>query len=515
MKTQVALLRTTKMILFSLVALVLALTPLQSAGAEGLITATTPNRTIRFPAKALNFPNTFPTITQTATGLRWKSSFGIPAYLMVAKPNDWDGTSDVILNLYFQTTTSASGNVRFFIRPSSFNAGDTYGPASSLSGAPVAVSGINKINRQSLTIPASLFGSKSLWVITIQREGPAPDGTETYTDDVILLSVELGYSGQEPALKNVSMPANALNYLPDGTNLIQAPDGIDWSWNSSIGAYITLPKPADWDGATPVSLRLFFFSTTSTAGTVNFFIRPRSFDPGEQWHDVVGISAASASTSSSLQINTVTIPIPPESFGSKALWDITLQRSTTGTTYPDPVALMAFELSYTRKTAPGSEQGLTANSINYDAASPIITQSPYGVNWKWTSNNGAFIIIPRPTEWNGSSPVKVKFYFMTSVASAGNVDFFIRPRSYNPGDTFLVDALSVANAPAAVSLANQIQVQEISVPAAQIGGKDLWVITVQRTGTTPGGGETYTNDVRLMAVNIDFTSTIYLPFIKR
>ena len=60
MKTQVALLRTTKVILFSLVALVLALTPLQYAGAEGLITATTPNRTIRFPAKALKFPQHLP-----------------------------------------------------------------------------------------------------------------------------------------------------------------------------------------------------------------------------------------------------------------------------------------------------------------------------------------------------------------------------------------------------------------------------------------------------------------------
>ena len=28
-------------------------------------------------------------------------------------------------------------------------------------------------------------------------------------------------------------------------------------------------------------------------------------------------------------------------------------------------------------------------------------------------------------------------------------------------------------------------------------------------------GETYTNDVRLMAVNIDFTSALFLPFVNK
>jgi len=54
------------------------------------------------------------------------------------------------------------------------------------------------IQSQSFSIPASRFGAKELWVITVQREGSG----ETYTDDVILHSVELRYT----AIRNIYLP---------------------------------------------------------------------------------------------------------------------------------------------------------------------------------------------------------------------------------------------------------------------------------------------------------------------
>ncbi|HZD57166.1 MAG TPA: hypothetical protein VE136_10610, partial [Anaerolineales bacterium] len=56
-----------------------------------------------------------------------------------------------------------------------------------------------QIGEQVITIPASRFGTKNLWVITIQRQG----AQDTYPDDVILMSVELRYT---PTPKRIFLP---------------------------------------------------------------------------------------------------------------------------------------------------------------------------------------------------------------------------------------------------------------------------------------------------------------------
>lgn len=71
----------------------------------------------------------------------------------------------------------------------------------SLSGDPVSVSSNRQIGEQVIAIPASRFGTKSLWVITVQRQG----SLETYGDDVVLSAVSLSYSTQ-PLTREVFMP---------------------------------------------------------------------------------------------------------------------------------------------------------------------------------------------------------------------------------------------------------------------------------------------------------------------
>jgi hypothetical protein len=146
-------------------------------------------RKISFPAHALNHaPGTI--IQDGASGLLWQANYAQPAFVSIARPVDWDGTSDVTMRLYFFTTTSSPGYVDFFIRPRAYNHGDTWGDAGSLGGTPVYVSSTYAIREQRFTIPASRFGTKSLWVISIQRQGSA----STYPDDVYLMSVELEYN---------------------------------------------------------------------------------------------------------------------------------------------------------------------------------------------------------------------------------------------------------------------------------------------------------------------------------
>jgi hypothetical protein len=151
------------------------------------------SRTIGFPANALNFDKTSTIITQAATGLRWQASFSNAAYLTLPQPVDWDGVSDVILRLYFITTTSTPGNVSFFIRPRAYNPGDIFMDVSSINASPVPVAQTSVVEEQVFTIPAARFGAKRLWVITIQNQGSG----STYPDDVVVMAVELSYTASQ------------------------------------------------------------------------------------------------------------------------------------------------------------------------------------------------------------------------------------------------------------------------------------------------------------------------------
>jgi len=145
---------------------------------------------ISFPAHALNHKDAGGTITDHDYGLLWEADWDQGAQLTLPGPLDWDGETDVTMHLYFRSGASDSGDVQFFIRPRAYNSGDFLGDAASVTGDAVTVSAANAVYEQIIDVPASKFGSKELWVITIQREGDL----STYADDIILLSVSLFYN---------------------------------------------------------------------------------------------------------------------------------------------------------------------------------------------------------------------------------------------------------------------------------------------------------------------------------
>ncbi|MBX3052418.1 MAG: hypothetical protein KF753_13120 [Caldilineaceae bacterium] len=147
-------------------------------------------RTLTIPAHALSVDATSTVVKRVSTGLQWQQSFSGPAFLTIAQPSDWDGTSNITMRIYFMPTTGAGGNVDFFIRPRAYSAGDKFADVNDISGTPVAATGVNIIKEQLFTIPSSRFGSKPLWMITIQNQGSG----STYTDDVIVLAVTLTYT---------------------------------------------------------------------------------------------------------------------------------------------------------------------------------------------------------------------------------------------------------------------------------------------------------------------------------
>jgi len=164
---------------------------LHATTADNLLNPPETNNIISVPAFALAFSPSSSNISEDPNGLLWKQSFSGGANFALKKPANYSG-GDVEFSLFFTTTTSASGIVDFFIRPTSMNHGEGRvdpGSISSTGGVVVSGSlGFGTMYEQKITIPAERL-SKDWWRVTIQREG----SSSTYSDDVVLMSVAFTY----------------------------------------------------------------------------------------------------------------------------------------------------------------------------------------------------------------------------------------------------------------------------------------------------------------------------------
>ena len=148
-------------------------------------------RIISFPALSLNYyESTELTTGGKWGGLKWDATYTKAAYLIMARPYDWDGVTDVNMHIHFISDDTDTGDVQFFIRPRAYNVGDIMNDVNSIMEDVVSISEAFAIYEQVIPIPASKFGVKDLWVITIQRDGTL----ETYSDYLHLLAVSISYN---------------------------------------------------------------------------------------------------------------------------------------------------------------------------------------------------------------------------------------------------------------------------------------------------------------------------------
>ncbi len=165
-------------------------------------------------------------------------------------------------------------------------------------------------------------------------------------DSSKIVDGSVGNADIQDRTMKIGFPANALNHNTGGLISQYFSSGLRWQSNYTESAGLTLPRPTDWDGTTDVTMRLWFYPLTATAGYVDWFIRPRAWSAGSAIIDVASISGTAAYVNQASVLKEQIFTIPAARLNTGLMWYITLQRFGSSETYRDDVILMTVELSY-------------------------------------------------------------------------------------------------------------------------------------------------------------------------
>lgn len=144
---------------------------------------------------------------------------------------------------------------------------------------------------------------------------------------------------------------------------------------------------------------------------------------------------------------------------------------------------------------------IPAAALDYNASSSIISNNGVGLVWEANFATSASIVMPRPADYSGGD-VTFKIIFLVSTNTSGGVEFFIRPRSYDSGNTF-GDAASVVENSVSVTPTTgfgRIYEQEITIPANRLTN-DWWYISIQRNSGVAG---LLSGDVNVLGTSLEY-----------
>jgi hypothetical protein len=145
--------------------------------------------------------------------------------------------------------------------------------------------------------------------------------------------------------------------------------------------------------------------------------------------------------------------------------------------------------------------GLRTLLFDADSIGGTAPSSPDGLSFSNTFNGStccAFLVIKRPSDWDGTSDITVELF--TRGVTTGTDSFFVRPRDYDDGDTFS-DTAGVQSDIRDFTSTLQFRQFTVSLQAASLP-KDWWYLLVQRN--TSGG--TNTGDITLLSVAVSYTA---------
>jgi hypothetical protein len=145
--------------------------------------------------------------------------------------------------------------------------------------------------------------------------------------------------------RNISFPALALNEQSASAVIEHLGGGLNWENSGTEGAELFIRRPSDWTGEGEVVLRLMFQRTNTTAGNVQFFVRPRDYDDGDPFLDTGGL-VSDIQSEANTEFYEVTMTIPAAAL-PKDWWDLVIQRNAAvAIAYPDPVTVLSADVEY-------------------------------------------------------------------------------------------------------------------------------------------------------------------------
>ncbi len=148
----------------------------------------------------------------------------------------------------------------------------------------------------------------------------------------------------------ISFNARGLNFT-DGSIISAEGGGLTWTNSFSRSASLCIRKPSNYNGG-EVSFKIFYRTTSATKGTMQFFIRPRSFNSGDGLADAPSILAPLQSVIGQQSFGTLyeqEIKIPKDRL-TKDWWFISIQRNSShDSPYPDDVVVYGVALEFDQR----------------------------------------------------------------------------------------------------------------------------------------------------------------------
>lgn len=158
-----------------------------------------------------------------------------------------------------------------------------------------------------------------------------------------------------PVERTVSVNTGAFLLDTDRTDIVMSTDfALVWAANSTDEAGFYMSRPTDWDGVSPVRVRITFALGGNGAGTVNWRLKLNTYLPNSgEWLTNPGARDADAivvfaSGPSWYRIYSQTFTLTPADFHDEPYWSLFFQRgnATNGETFAGNLYVMGADVIY-------------------------------------------------------------------------------------------------------------------------------------------------------------------------
>lgn len=220
-------------------------------------------------------------------------------------------------------------------------------------GSNYTISGTSQL----LTVPYAMHAKTADQVNITGDETAFVGWDKDTTNEIQTLSIEgttLSISkGNSVDLDNsstknvISIPAFSMIKSPSSTIIKETNLGLQWTRSSEESAIVVVKKPNNYNGG-DVTFSIFYRATVSTAGIVQFVIKPNSYNSADELSDVESITDNGVKIVGKTGVGPLyeqKITIPADRL-SGDWWYISIERNGSSSSYHASVIVLSVALTY-------------------------------------------------------------------------------------------------------------------------------------------------------------------------